>query len=212
MGGNLKTNLQDIALGREGKHGDEARGNASYLTLQHCRATCDWSNKQWRVRKFSSRGCTWKSLDIGQSSNKGCRLTKIYFRWSINYDHSFEQDAIGLASWWKHSRQPVIQCFIPFCSIMWTSWCRGELVHSRPSVKCFLWTERQHTSKEWPTELCSGIIMVCIHEWHQSISTGWLTDSIYHLCCIHSGEFPGESVGGVLHPAVIYKWDNLDRL
>ena len=30
MGGNLKRKLQDIVLGREGKHSDEARGNASY--------------------------------------------------------------------------------------------------------------------------------------------------------------------------------------
>ena len=30
MGGNLKRKLQDIVLGREGKHGDETRGNASY--------------------------------------------------------------------------------------------------------------------------------------------------------------------------------------
>ena len=56
--------------------------------IDHCRATCDWSNEQWRVRTFSSQGCTWKSLDIGQSSNKSCRLNIIYFRWSTNYDNT----------------------------------------------------------------------------------------------------------------------------
>ena len=55
--------------------------------IEHGRVPCDWSNKQWRVHRGQfTWGCSWKSEDIGQSSNKSCwSLTKIYFRWSINY-------------------------------------------------------------------------------------------------------------------------------
>ena len=49
------------------------------------RVSCDWTKKQWEVLRVPfTWGCTSKSVDIVQSSNKSCWLTKIYFLWSIN--------------------------------------------------------------------------------------------------------------------------------
>ena len=44
-------------------------------------APCDCPIKQWRDHKISSHELARENqLDVGQSSNKSCRLNEIYFR------------------------------------------------------------------------------------------------------------------------------------
>ena len=86
MGGELKENLarkRNLCLCRQTE-----RTKHMKWAKEPGRVPCDWKKKQWRVPWVQlTWGYTWKSVDIVQSSNKSCWLTKIYFLWSINCDN-----------------------------------------------------------------------------------------------------------------------------